>query len=468
MSAVDELSALVHRAHAHSKLSTESFAVLSRISADRLNAIEQRLEPPTASELDAVARLLGVELEELLQGELGTNSLFFRSMNQELAIDDLFGEGDGLVLGDFARCAKRVARLRERCGEPLPHPSWMEQIKPEPLGDQDPPAHGQQLAHEVRQLLGLANAPIPSMRRMLNALGIEVFFLHPGQLQVELDGACIIGATPAILVNPLYEDAPWSLRATMAHELCHLFFDRQPQGLFFLSTAYSTRAASKRREHRWALFDTYLDTERRANAFAAHLLAPLDAIKALISTAPHQPATVDAAYAVCAAFGVSYELAVNQLCRAYALTNQTREELLREPRRYELSFAYDELPERRGLFDGQLLKLTLSAYKDGLVDAVEARRLLALPMSSALPELPEVELSEQQRAPLLSSMQRALKHVWRHLYALDAAGVRPAEVTATPLGWLVELVREDNEGRERTAGYLELTHDFELRRGEVR
>ena len=462
---IDEL---IRDARTRSKLSVESFAALTRISSDRLKMLEAGEVVTSSQELDAIARVFGVELPDFMAGELGSSQIFFRSMCSDIALDDLLEGGDGLILGDFQRCVGRAARLRTLLGESLPSSSWMDKIEQVPLHDKEPPhIQGEHLAAQARVTLNLGSGPIPSMRSLLSKLGIDVFFLTPGQLQAPLDGACTLHPAPAVLVNPIYEAAPWSLRATMAHELCHLLHDRRGQGLFMISPMTRART-SKRGAQRWQLFDEYLDMEKRANAFAAHFLAPVQSVKAAVAASGCPPASGEAAQLASSTFGVSYETSVNLLWRAYALSHDTRDRLLRLPKDHNSSFDYDELLPSRGLFEGQLRGLALRAYAAGKLGQVEVRRLLEIPMDCELPQSRSVSLTPEQRAPVISHRQRVLKQATRHLMSIDETGYLFAtEIAATENGWDVTIHKQEATGEPSEAGMIQLSHDLELRQTQL-
>jgi len=145
------------------------------------------------------------------------------------------------------------------------------------VGDRGAPSamapyeEGYQLAEEVRDELGIpVGQRDVNVRRLLHDLQIEV-----EEVQLDTDsvrGVAIAGPNfaPAILVNmtSLFNKSWEGRNFTLAHEFCHILFDR-------------TRA--KRLSHishvsgPW----TSLRTEQRANAFAAMFLASRTAVRAV-------------------------------------------------------------------------------------------------------------------------------------------------------------------------------------------
>jgi Zn-dependent peptidase ImmA (M78 family)/transcriptional regulator with XRE-family HTH domain len=456
---------LITNARRSSGLGLENFATLTHLSRDRLQLIEAAQAQPTTEELNNVARALGAELSSFLQGEPGAGALFFRAMREDISLDDLLLGEDGLILGDFLRCVGRVTALRAALGEALPAPGWLEEVAPAPLREDVPPyEQGVQLATQARAYFGLGDAPVPSMSALLTAHGVEVFSLTPGRLQAYIDGACTLQPAPAVLINPLYEGAPWSHRATMAHELCHLLYDRGESRSPFLLSPVSAARRGAGGERRWGLFDGYLRMEQRANAFAAHFLAPGAVVRALLSGQPFSPASGQAAQLICATFGVGHETAVNLLWRTFGLSEPTRRQLLSLPREGAAPFPYQEQPDARGLFTGQLQELALRAYAQGLLSRVEVRRHLEITMDAPLPQGRAITLTEAQRAPLLTAQARAMRHALWHLTSLDdPRQLYLTTIDPTQDGWEVTVMEEPLEGEPVCVGLLQLSHDYTLR-----
>jgi len=431
------------------------------MSEARLREVEGMEGAATTGELNNVARLFGVEVEEFLQGEQGPAVVLFRSLRAELSLEDVLPGDDSLVLGDFLRCAGRVKRLRDLLADPLPPSTWQDQLTARPLDDSEPYEQGERLAREARLFLRLGDDPIPSMRELLREQGVELFALPPGALHAPIDGACTLQWAPAILTNPLYDAAPWRLRATMAHELCHLLFDRGVLGsgrpLFLFSPTSEARKGKGKRK--WGLFDDYLRLEQRANAFASYFLAPRQSVLKVLqgilptsSAAPHR---------LCSEFGIGVEMAVNLITNIFQLQAETRQRLLASARELTSSFAYDEAPACAGLYTGQLRELALRALAAGRISPVEARQLLDVPMDEELPQGTQVRLSDAQRAPIISPEQRVLKRASHYLITREEGGaLYPGAVTRTDDGWCVEVLKLEDDGPPTRVAALRLSFDL--------
>lgn len=128
-------------------------------------------------------------------------------------------------------------------------------------------AQGYELARGLRRVLKNVAGPF-GVEDQLDVLGIPVVDLPIASDQV--DGGCICDDRhgPIVFVNPGSERAgtPWGRRMVLAHELCHLLFDRKAaMPLAVISGPWAPPRI-----------------ERRANAFAAELLLPLKGVDEVV------------------------------------------------------------------------------------------------------------------------------------------------------------------------------------------
>jgi Zn-dependent peptidase ImmA (M78 family) len=223
----------------------------------------RRLAGLAADGIEATVRsLLGLEgpAEGGLYAVLPPPVLLYRSVSPALSEIDLHRLID-LARRPGAAAASRLGELREpaRC---LGTPSDITQ-------------DGLDRALALRDALGLGHElPLTGShdleRELLPALGVEIADVHLDDTGV--DGAAIfrLGRAPLIAINRSgrYARSPWGRRMTLAHELCHLLYDGQGAdgtvGIVF---------------NPWAPYPL----ERRANAFAAMLLAPEAAIETVLT-----------------------------------------------------------------------------------------------------------------------------------------------------------------------------------------
>ncbi|TVR04976.1 MAG: ImmA/IrrE family metallo-endopeptidase [Deltaproteobacteria bacterium] len=129
---------------------------------------------------------------------------------------------------------------------------------------------GYRLAREIRRLLGNETEHL-DVEELVDHLGIPVLDVKLGD--PELDGGCVCDPVhgPVIFVNSNTSRAavPWGRRVVLAHELCHLLFDRDyGVGLGVVSGPWAPPRI-----------------ERTANAFAIELLLPLAGIVAKVGRA---------------------------------------------------------------------------------------------------------------------------------------------------------------------------------------
>jgi Zn-dependent peptidase ImmA (M78 family) len=149
---------------------------------------------------------------------------------------------------------------------------------------------------------------------LLGRLGV-----HLGDITLDDDSirAVAIGGErfrSSIYVNTIHpsNQTGQGRRFTLAHELCHLLFDR---GL-----ARSVVMPSGP----WAP----LDVEKRANAFAAMFLMPRDRIRAFIAGSPETIAAGDLVNAVAKRFDTSFTATLQHLHNLSILSESERDALL--------------------------------------------------------------------------------------------------------------------------------------------
>ena len=173
------------------------------------------------------------------------------------------------TMEDALTLARSMADLYDAHGDP-------ENIRPlvrhEPLDTRAsaPWEQGYALAQELLDRLGLPEprTGFVDVGHITQALGIRVENIRLADRNIR--GVSVAGPQhrPGILVNLLHDanQYPSGYRFTLAHELCHLLFDRGVgRRLALASGPWAPR-----------------DIERRANAFAAMLLMPVDLVRAAV------------------------------------------------------------------------------------------------------------------------------------------------------------------------------------------
>ncbi len=137
---------------------------------------------------------------------------------------------------------------------------------PDVIGDMLDYEQGYQLASYVRASLGNEHAYL-DIESLLDGMGIPVQDIELSDTDLDGGVVCDDAHGPVIFVNrgSLKAMSPWGRRMVLAHELCHLLFDRQHAvPLAVISGPWAPAPI-----------------ERRANAFAAEFLLPLAGISQL-------------------------------------------------------------------------------------------------------------------------------------------------------------------------------------------
>lgn len=188
-----------------------------------------------------------------------------------------------------------------------------------PAGIPTLPAHkqGEDLARRTRELLQLGIAPIRSMSGLLLELGIRLVWTD--RLSEDVYGLSLHDPTvgPSVIANfNGRKQQWWTLRSTLAHELCHVLYDRVP--------AAPLGIASRR--------DQRGDVEQRANAFGVHFLAPRVGIQQLLMDRGARPYELDRTdvHAVMMHFGFGKDAATWHLKHLDWITESQRVSLVQK------------------------------------------------------------------------------------------------------------------------------------------
>lgn len=227
-----------------------SVAVLTDIEASRHRSIR---------DYEHVAQVLGMPTSSLYDGELSASESKLGTRLRTLTLaEGSLGQGSVASLAEIAwivgtqdRLEKAMEKGPDSFREPVPvsYPAF---------------EHGLELARKFRRDFGLGDAPIESMRALAeDILGITV--IH-ATLQPDIAGATLdVGGRRVIVLNESGPNGKVAVRrATTAHELCHLLYDPEVDLETLRVDKLDNRDYIKEND----------DVEKRANAFAAELLAP--------------------------------------------------------------------------------------------------------------------------------------------------------------------------------------------------
>jgi transcriptional regulator with XRE-family HTH domain len=432
--------------------------------------------PPEVIERYAVA--LGLSVRELLQGEEPSAvALLFRRIQRESRSIGALGSAEThRALGDFVRCAREHARLRLLLDDgPRPEQlRWLTTIESEPILPR-PELYGQarRLASLVRGYLGLDHlAVIASMRKLVEDLGIVTMFVEPEQLDPQIEGASLLNPHPAMLVNLVGGgDHWWRTRMIMAHELCHIFFDRSALNAedprrFFVFSPYRPES---RPGTAWHLFDHFEDLEARANAFAGDLLAPTRGVEHLIGA--RDPTTLDAINRISDHYQIGNETAINRLQNTFRLSRDHRSQMLSRlamaratgGRRIATPTAHDDCVNPGAqLRDATFIDLVLRACQAGRLDEIEARAQLNLRLSEPLPSSPRLAPTPAQLAPAAPGEASARRAAERHLYRHVGLDYFVQSLAIMDGVWHATISRRTPEAAATEVGALSMSSDLTL------
>ena len=225
---------------------------------------------------------------------------------------------------------------------------------------------GYNLADETRVKLGLEEAPILSMRELVeHRLGIPVVQVDLGQ---NIAGATIVTHDDdgqelrGILLNSAGENENvWIRRTTLAHELGHLLFDPNEHLENIRVDPYEQSEADPEIQD----FD---QVEQRANAFAIALLAPLNQVRSIASIPFSRASVVEVMHT----FGLSQTAARYHIFNAHYRQHELPSFVIHETPGDELkaaeNFTTDFFPlqntpiQRRGKFADLVVRAYAEKY----------------------------------------------------------------------------------------------------------
>lgn len=239
---------------------------------------------------------------------------------------------------------------------------------------------GYELGEAARLRLTLHDRPIESLLALLTRSSVHVVPATFSTPRIDAASLWMPDSVPVILVNTRSERAqhPGALRATLAHELCHLLHDAGEQDLTTVVSWGEGRGN----------YNTAI--EARARGFAPAFLAPRPAVVAWASTAAKDVDDEVFIAALAHDWGLSFEGAAWHAKNCHLIDDHTARRLARLPAKPPISYPQDEafrsfspsachpdLPEKPApLWDGLAAELVCAALHRGHLSPGRARELL--------------------------------------------------------------------------------------------
>lgn len=253
-----QIGRALQRARAAWGLSPAELAQRSAVSEVTVKVAE-RSGRAQLTDLAALAVALGGSLDDLLAGREFWNAMSIALKTSEASFEFSLVRARVITLANAANIEHALARFLG-----LPQ-QWDRGAALGPAGlEDDLTKQAEVLAKKVRQAVGAHNEPISSLRAFSARLGVIAFLTDLGTDAVDGLMWRERGAAPCIAANVAARGGTGTaIRMTFAHELCHALFDRPKAGAIGILEQRTEDAVGR---------------EKRANAFAAYLIAPRVAV----------------------------------------------------------------------------------------------------------------------------------------------------------------------------------------------
>jgi Zn-dependent peptidase ImmA (M78 family) len=327
-------------------LDASSAALVGRFpDSDRISALRQKalsLRDDERADLRcALIAGMGAEPDQMVKRwneatQLGYGSADARRATFQSDHDDLVVCGSGVAAVMFGSLAPTVrpedvklivSLLLSQYPARSPKQELVELVRDEsvPRNLVDAWQRGYELAEDLHDALAIDTEQFIDVVDIIRRLGIDrkqVRLTDPGVRGLTLWSA---DHTPTVVVNLNYAhgDSAGVRRFTVAHELCHLLYDREQAN----EVAIASGA--------WAP----ADLERRANAFAAMFLMPRALVQRALAWTSHSPAELKGAQQVIDSLGLPATTVLHHLCNLGFIDDGAREGLFE---RLRIDTAWDD------------------------------------------------------------------------------------------------------------------------------
>lgn len=468
----DRPSARLRKIREASHLSCRQMAVLLDEDESLVEALESGASVMDPEIIDRCARVFGVSVQRLLVDDLSKAPapLLFRSLNAQ-AIRELHAGGSHLALGDFLRCAEDVRELeklrRKKGGHDwLPLNGFDDLLAPVPDDDRELFREAEASAYEIRDRLELGDAAVPSMIELFEKrLSVPIFWATPDEIDANIDGASTREPIAAVLVNLVGgAERWWRTRMTLAHELCHLLLDSLPDTIQRRMVMFSPhRERDLRDSSSIPLYQLPAPLERmekRANAFAAHFMAPGRAIRALVSKS--EATSESAITLLCQHFCIGRITAINQLTNVFTLSRHERARMIDRASTESLPFSHPDanVPRVRPPRCNVLEQWVDDALLQGWIGSVRARDYLGRRLTEPLPH---AALPHSLRSPFRSEAQSVRLRVQAYLGRSDRTAMwQVDEPVRDGAHWRAAVFEADSRGKRTEHGVVVMSHAHKI------
>ncbi len=359
---------------------TAELARYSGLNSERLQAIRDG-SGFSATEYEQLCRALAVDPVAMYQGK-ETKPQRIPARFRAATSQDSPSAGDIRILALAAEQGRILAHLVKLLNKDVRIANYRNILGVE--GTKELWREGYSIGERARSLLWSEPGPIHEVEQLLRDLGIHVARITLSAPGVAAASVWESQAVPVILLNQAGEQTghPGVLRATLAHELCHLLHDADQDGI-------TTRVS-------WGEEATgnYDDSvEVRARAFSPAFLAPRSQVQ---NWAGEQKAGVRGNVNIfikelASHWGLSFEGAAWHAKNCELIEYGEAEELARQQQKPWIS--YDEFetakagappvmlhellpPKPSQLWEGWATEVVLAAFEEGCISVGRARELL--------------------------------------------------------------------------------------------
>lgn len=321
-----ELHVALSRARERARYSQDDVGGALGVSRAMVSYWESGSRKPNDRQLAALARLYGVELRDLLEGE-DVEPEGGDLTGMLLRADDEVDPRSTPGIHEFVRFLERYAELSGLTGLPIRGLKQSPYVHRASFAYKD---DARRKAEEVRTHLGIGMGPISDLDTVCEMVGITVFRAPLGSDLARVPSGAFLDHPDvgfSILVN--LDMTPGRRRFTVAHELGHALFHSQ--------------------ERRWVISHGRDKNERFADAFAGEFLMPSEGVRRYIEEAGMPPRVTDAVDVIHIQryFRTSFPMTLVRLRQMNAITAATYQTFRNEVRPVALarSLGYTIDPE---------------------------------------------------------------------------------------------------------------------------